>query len=61
MIDGTWFWYEWVALFVLFASLAISAATTHKLMNEKGYPVLAALCLAAWIYAGCISLMTLMK
>ena len=57
MIDGTWLWYEWTALFVLLTSVAFAATVTHHIILEKGRPVLAALGLTAWIFAGYAAMM----
>lgn len=56
MIDGTWLWYNWAAYGVLLVSFAISATRTHHVMLEKGRPVLAALSLVAWIFAGAFAI-----
>lgn len=52
MIDGTWLWFDWAAVFVLLVALATSAMVTHHVLLKRGRPVLAALGLVAWIYAG---------
>ncbi len=57
MIDGTWLWFDWAALSVLLVALAFAAVGTHHLILEKGYKVLAALGLVAWVYAGSFALM----
>ena len=57
MIDGTWLWYDWISLFVLLIAVSVAAMTTHHIILEKGRPVLAALGLTAWIYAGSFALM----
>ena len=57
MIDGTWLWYDWSALSVLLVALAFAAVGTHQLIQNKGRPVLAALGLVAWVYAGSFALL----
>lgn len=56
MIDGTWLWYEWLAFAGLLLAISAAAMGTHHVILEKGRPVLAALSLVAWVYAGSFAL-----
>lgn len=57
MIDGTWLWYDWTALFVLTIAVVFAGTLSHAVILQRGHRVWAALSLVAWLYFGSLAIL----